>query len=91
VVAATRDMSISMRLGYPPPTTCAVTANATPTSSPLHLRSRPEARGAYTIAAPHAPGIYIIDVSCHWMSNPALRWLQGLGDAEYSVALRVDG
>lgn len=91
-LTAARASTVTLRIGSPAPTTCSSTATRSGSGTGYTLPMRPAsgAHGAYTFLAPAALDTYTLDVHCQWMSNPALRWLQGLGDADYTFVLHVD-
>lgn len=92
-ITSARGAPITVRLDHPAPTACTVTATASGAApnTPIPLRAQSSAHATYTFEAPAPDGTYALDVRCQWASNPALRWWQGQGDADYSLALRVDG
>jgi hypothetical protein len=88
---AARGSVVSLTFASPAPTTCSATATSATTSvtRPLRLIRQRGTSDTYKGALSLAPDTYQLDVVCQWAPNPMLRWLQGQGDATYSIWLRV--
>lgn len=95
VVTAPRGGHLRLTMAYPAPTRCDATASATTGSSkPLNqaltsTSARPLTAVTYQLGIALQPGTYRVTIACQWTPSSAMRWLRGLGDSTYDIALRV--
>jgi hypothetical protein len=86
---------LRLTMAYPAPTRCTSTANATSgASKPLaqalaSTPTRPLSAVTYRLGIALQPGTYRVTIACQWTPNSAMRWLRGLGDSTYDIALHV--
>lgn len=95
LVTAPKGDTLRLTMAYPAPTHCTATTDAASGSGkPLTqgLASTP-ARAltsvTYRLDVAVQPGTYRVTIACQWAPRSTMRWLRGLGDSTYDIALRV--
>jgi hypothetical protein len=98
LVTVPRGASLRLTVAYPAPTQCVATTDSTsapgkPVTQALSSSSSSSSQSlssiTYHFGVTLRPGTYHVTIACQWVPLRTMRWLQGLGDSSYDIALRV--
>lgn len=95
LVTVPSGASLRLTVAYPAPTQCVATTDSTsalgkPLTQALSSSSSQTLSSVtYHFGITLRPGTYHVTIACQWVPLRTMRWLQGLGDSSYDIALRV--
>jgi hypothetical protein len=97
-VTMSTGATAQLRFSYPAPSACRATtleslSGQGAATSSFALRTLAGGAGlpsaTFRLTAPTTPGTYHVTIACAWNPHRSLRWLQGMGQASYALAVRV--